>query len=403
MTQRALSDLKVVELAEFISGPYCTKMFADLGAEVIKVEEPGVGDVTRREGPFPDDVPHPEQSGEFLYLNTNKLGITLNTKAATGIKILKELLRQADVFVESSSRRVMEELELDYESLRKVNPNLVMTSITPFGHTGPYRDYKGYDISITAGGGLSCRLGFPDREPLQMPAYQGSYFSGAIAAAATMLALYARDIGCPAQYVDISQLRCFATIFSMGSTAFLRDQAVSKRFGRQMPFIWPYTVVRIKDGMAFIGAIEEKHWQHGLQMMGNPEWAKDPRFENIYTRFEHKDEVESLMEPWLMSHTKADLLRLGRELGFTGGWAPLQTVDDLINSEHLKERGFFVEVDHPEAGRQKYPGAPYKLSETPWKIERPAPVLGQHNVEIYCDRLGYTKQNLVDLRRTGVI
>ena len=151
MTEQALTDLKVIELAEFVSGPYCTKMLADLGAEVIKVEKPGVGDIARRLGPFPDDVPHPEKSGLFLYLNSNKLGVTLNIETATGRKILKQLIEDADVFVESNPQKMMGQLGLDYESLKEINPKLVMVSITPWGHTGPYRGYKGYDINIMAG------------------------------------------------------------------------------------------------------------------------------------------------------------------------------------------------------------------------------------------------------------
>ena len=403
MTGKALADLRVVELAEFISGPYCTKLLADLGAEVIKVEKPGVGDISRRLGPFPNDIPHSEKSGLFLYLNTNKLGITLDIDTATGKEILKELLKDADVFVESNPRKTMEELELDYETLRKINPQFVMTSITPFGQTGPYRDYKCHDINISSASGLSAPQGFPDREPLTMPAHQCSYYAGTTAAAATMVAVYARNIGHQGQHVDISQVRCWATTDSINVSRFVTDQAVRPRTGRQMPGVFPYTVMPIKDGMALMVIVTESDWQAILNMMGKPEWAEDPRFQTQYSRYEHREEVMSLMKPWLMSHTRAEIFKLSLEAGAFRACVPLQTVDEMVNSVHLKEREFFVEIDHPEAGKLKCSGAPYRFTETPWAIRCRAPVLGEHNEEIYCHRLGYTKQDLARLRVTGAI
>ena len=406
MRRGALSDVKVVELAEFISGPYAAKMFADMGAEVIKVERPNVGDVTRRLGPFPNDVPHPERSGQFRYLNSNKLGVTLNTNVATGVKILKELLSQADVFIESNPRRTMKKLELDPNSLlTKVNPRLVVTSISPWGHTGPYRDYKGYDISITAASNVSCRLGFRDQEPLQMPAYQGSYYAGVNAAAATMAALYARDMGGlgRGQHVDISQIACFATQFTLQATIFLHEQGVSIRTGRQMPGVYPYTTLRCKDGSVLLASLEEKHWQSILEAMGNPEWANDPRFATVRSRYPHRHELNTLIESWLVSHTVADLIRLWKETKGTVAMSPFLSVAELVRSEHLEEREFFVEINHPVAGKLKCPGAPYKLSETPWEMRYPAPLLGQHNEEIYCGRLDYSKDELVQLHATAII
>lgn len=403
MADKALEDLKVVELADFISGPCCTKMLADLGAEVIKVERPQVGDISRRLGPFPGDVPHPEKSGLFIYLNTNKLGITLNIETPKGQKILKELLKNADVFIESYPRKMMEKLKLDYKSLKKINPQLVMTSITPWGHTGPYRDYKGYDINISAAGALSCRLGSPDREPLVMPAYQTSYYAAVTAAAATMLAVYARSAGHAGQHVDISQVRCWATSYSLTVTRFLTQQNVGMRTGRVQPGFFPYAILPVKDGAVLMIAITEDEWQLILDMMGKPEWANDPRFQTMYSRYEHREELMSLMKPWLMSHTRADILNLGMEMGAFKCCVPLQVVGDMINSQHLKERNFFAEIEHPGAGKLKFSGPLARLTETPWAIRRRAPFLGEHNEEIYSNWLGYTKQDLVRLRASGVV
>ena len=208
MTETLLAGLKVLEHAQFVSGPYCAKLLADLGAEVIKIEPPGAGDETRRREPFLDDVPHPERSGLFFYLNTSKLGITLNPNTVTGRKMFKELVKETDVLVEDSSPRVMKETGLDYESLKDINPRLVMTSITPFGQTGPYKDYKAYYLNTYNGSGLAKILSdvLPDdlKQPLKGAGYLGDYDCGLSAAVATMGALYARLFTGMGQQIDIS-------------------------------------------------------------------------------------------------------------------------------------------------------------------------------------------------------
>ena len=396
-----LADVKVIELAQGISGPYCAKMFADMGAEVIKVEEPGSGDFLRGQGPFLDDLPHPERSGEFLYLNANKLGITLNIRTATGREMLIQLLSQADIFVESYPRQTMETLELNYAALRKLNPRLVMTSITPFGHTGPHRDFRSYDIGITAAGALAYMTGSPDREPLSTPGSQGSYYSGANAAAATVLALYGRDLKGIGQHVDLSQIACFGMQFSVAAGAVIRGSAYGRRYGQRIGGIYPYGVLPCKDGYFYVCTIDDRMWQRILEMMGNLEWAKDTRFATTSSRFECADELDGLLSPWFMAHTKAEIYKRCREERVPG--VPMQTMEEVVNSEHLKAREFFVQIEHPEAGKLEYPGAPSKCSTLGWQLRRPAPLLGQHNREVLCARLGYTEQDLADLRRSGVI
>ena len=404
MSEHALSDLKIVELASFVSGPYCTKLLADLGAEVVKVEEPGDGDCTRRLGPFPNDIPDHEKSGQFLYLNMNKFGITLNIRTAVGRKIFKELINQSDALIEDHPRLMMKELGLDYESLRKVNSRLVMTSITPFGHTGPYKDYKAYDINITAGGGMNCRLGFSDREPLSMPAMQGSYYSGLHAAAATLMAIYARDRGGPGQHVDISQVRTWAISVQNEPGRFISDKWVTTRSGHELINAFPSGVFNIKDGQVFLMAGEARRWESLLQAMGNPKWGEDPRFTTPESRYQYRDELKELMKPWLESLTKEKVEKLRKEdRNMVAACTVLNSIEDAVNDEQYQEREFFVEFDQPEVGRLKYPGPPYKFAKTPWSLSRSAPQLGQHNNYIYCDQLGYSKDDLVDLRRAKVI
>ena len=403
MAEQALSGLKVVEYGSFISAPYCTKLMADLGAEVIKVEEPGLGDESRRYGPFPDDISHPERSGLFLYLNGNKLGTTLNVKTRTGQKILRELLKDADVFVESNPPKKMADLKLDYAALGELNPRLIVTSITPFGQTGPYRDYKGYAINTAALGGQSMRTGEPDREPLAPALSQSHYQSGAMGSASTFGALFSRMSTGMGQHVDISEAEVWATIhLGLGVHLGVFEGRKSIRAGHRTISVYPWCILPCKDGYMCLIAIQGYQWKRFLEAMGSPEWMGDPRFrDRIVMAFEHADEVDSLVEAWLIEHTKEEIFEMCRQGQIT--FAPVRNLAEVAHTPHFEERKYFVEMDRRYAGTLKYPGAPYKLSETPWQLERPAPLLGEHNEEIYCGRLGYSKEDLVRMRRGGII
>ena len=202
MNRNALSDLKVVELGEFITAPYCTELLSCWGAEVIKVEPPGRGDKSRHHGPFPNDKPDIEKSGLYLFINANKKSVTLNVKDPKGRKILIEILKDADIFVENNAPKMMKELGLDYDSLKKDYPKLIMISITPWGQTGPYKDYKGHGISFAAASGASSLHGNPDREPLLHPMSWLEYYTGVCGALAAMVAIIARDISGKGQYCE---------------------------------------------------------------------------------------------------------------------------------------------------------------------------------------------------------
>ena len=399
--------MKVLEYANFIAGPYCGKLLADLGAEVIKVEKPVVGDEARQYGPFPQDLPHPEQSGLFLYLNTNKLSITLNAEAATGVNILKELLKKSDIFIEDNPPAVMEGLGLDYANLQKVNPGIIMVSITPFGQSGPYRDYKGYAINCSALGGQSVCAGEPGREPLTPPLSLGHYQSGAAGAVAALAALFARELTGKGQQADISEAQVWATLHTGNQvSAFVMHGLRRMRWGHRTPGVYPYTILPCQDGYVSMIAIQGYQWKRFLELMGDgevPDWyANDPRFKDRREiSLKYADEMDALLAPWLMSHTKEEIYSLCRERRIP--FAPVKNIKEVVNDPHLEVREYFVEVEHPATGPLKYPGAPYKLSQTPWKVDNPAPLLGEHNEEVYCQRLGYPREELSQLRRGGVI
>jgi len=405
MAKQALSGLKVVEYGSFVSAAFCTKLMADLGAEVIKIEEPKKGDESRDYGPFPDDVPHPERSGLFLYLNTNKLGITLNAKTTTGMSILEKLLREADVFVENHPPRAMSEIGLDYVKLRKLSSRLIVTSLTPFGQTGSYRDYKAYPINCCAMGGVSQSIGHYWREPLMMPLSHGDYQAAVSGALGTMVALLGRDVTGRGQQVDISETDVWATYhvgFGITIYAFgVKDNLRKGYIGGG----WTYPARRVipcKDGYMALCAPQLKQWVKFVELMGNPEWIQDPRYRDRHAmEDDYPEEVDALLAPWFLERTKKELFELFEKNAVP--FAPLYNMADEVNDVHLKERRFFDTIDRDETGNLKYPGAPYKFSKTPWSLVLPAPLLGEHNEEIYCRRLGYSREDLVALRRAGVI
>jgi crotonobetainyl-CoA:carnitine CoA-transferase CaiB-like acyl-CoA transferase len=394
-----------VEYGSFVSAPYCSKLLANLGAEVIKIEEPDKGDESRVHGPFPDDIPHPERSGLFLYLNTDKLGITLNPRTTTGRQILRDLVREADVFVENNPPQHMANLRLDYPNLREMNPRLIVTSITPFGQTGPYRDYKAYAINCCAMGGVSQAIGHRWREPLTAPISQGHYQAAAAAASAAIVALLAREFTGRGQQIDISEADVWATYhvgFGITIHGFgVRDNLRKGYIGGG----WTYPARRVipcKDGHMTLCAPQLKQWVRFLELMGNPEWAQHPRYRNRHAmEDDYPEEVDALLAPWFLEYTMAELFELFERNAIP--FAPLYDIEDEVKDAHLKEREFFAWVDHPEAETLQYPGAPYKFSRTPWALCRPAPLLGEHNETIYCGRLGYSREDLATLRRSGVI
>ena len=406
MPEQALSDVKVVDLTWHISGPYCTKLLADYGAEVIKVEKPGAGDPARRMGPFFHDDPHPEKSGLFLHLNTNKKGITLNLKTSTGRKILKDLLQDADLLVESFRPHVMPGLGLDYETLEQINPKLVMVSISSFGQTGPYSEFKATEIVEYAMGGEMCSTGIAGREPLKLGGNVVQYQAGTVAAVSVMGALFAAGLQGEGQHVDVSLMETQAGSADRRIIYLLGYACAGVPTTRWPPpreavrmLIMPQGVYPCKDG--FVNTLSlPQWWPRYIEAMEMPELKDDPRFQNIFSA-EAGMEFDALWYSWLADHTKAELF--DKFLRAKIASAPVNTPADLLDSPHLKERGYFTEIDHPQTGTVVYPGAPVNLTESPWQVHRPAPLLGQHNEEILCDRLGYKREELVKLRESGVI
>lgn len=387
MEDHPLSDLRILDLSQYVSGPYCTKLLADFGAEVIKIESPNGGDISRRCGPFPGDVPDPEQSGLFLHLNTNKKSITLDLRTEAGDKLFKQLLSKTDVLVENSGPGAM-----DYESLQDLNPSLILTSISYFGQDGPYCDWRGADIVAQALGGIMKLTGLPDREPLKIAGPQAEYQAGLNAAVATMTALYLRDETGRGQHIDISVIEVLASILEGALLSYTYDGTLRERDGARHPTIYPSTILPCKDGYIHVDASTD--WETFARFVGIPELL-EYKPDEIRQR---ADEIDALLIPWLAERNMEEIFHRAQEWRLP--FAMVMGVDQLPDDPQFRAREFFVEVDHPVAGRLTYPGTPFKMSESPWKAGR-APLLGEHNQEIYCNLLGYTKQDLVQLREIG--
>ena len=393
---RALSGLVVLDLSESISGPYCTKLLADYGAEVIKIEKPGLGDSSRRAGPFPDDRPDPEKSGFFLFLNTNKKSITLNLESEDGAQIFKRLVEGADIVVENLRPGSMASLGLDYEILAEINPALIMTSISYFGQWGPYRDWQGSDIIAQAMGGLMGLTGEAEREPLKLPLSQAEFQAGLNAAVATLCALYFRDETGQGQQVDVSVQEAVASILEASVTTYSYSGFVRGRMGSRHHLQCPSRVMPTKNG--FIHVQAGANWDHFAAFLETPQ-LMEPRLASIL-RYHYADEVEGLIQPWLEKHEAREVFSTAQEWRIP--FALVLGIDELIADPQYEARGFFQEIDHPLAGRLTYPGAPFRMSETPYRVSR-APLLGEHNEQIYGQRLGLSKGDLARLKENGVI
>jgi len=405
MSPEALQGVRVIELGDYISAPFCARLLADLGAEVIKIEPPEGGDSSRRNGPFPGDEPNAESSGLFLFLNTGKLGITLDINTQTGREMFLRLLGDADVLIENHPPAFMERLKLDYQSIVEQFPRLVFTSVTPFGQTGPYREYIGYDLNIQAAGGISIGIGIPDQRPLAIPLSQADFMAGLAGAASTLIALLARDVTGRGQLVDVAGSQVLSVLISF--VYFLpnfiyRGVAGARKGRRGGEAYFPNTIMPCKDGFVCLYPLQLEQYLRFLELIGNPDWQENPRYRNRRAMAEeYPDEAEALIAPWFRERTKEEIFKLCLEARVP--CAPVRTIEEIVNDLHLKERSFFVEVDHPVAGKQTHPRPPFRLSRTPGDIGGPAPLLGQHNFDIYCGKLGLSQEELGRLRMAGIV
>ncbi|GIW45738.1 MAG: CoA transferase [Candidatus Binatia bacterium] len=377
----ALNGLKIVECGGLVSAAYASKLFADLGAEVIKVEPPW-GDPARLRGPFPGKSPDLNASGLFIYLNCNKRGVTADLATAEGQELLQALVRDADMLIHNVSPNRVRHLGLEYEGLARANPRLVEVSVTPFGLRGPHRTYEASDLTLWAAGGLAylngAGPGSDDLPPLKPFGLQAEFQGALNAAVAGLGALFARRKTGVGQHVVVSIQQCVASILELTFEYYPYMGLIASRLG-QKP-IQPLDFFECRDGWIFVCCVEEHQWHSLVELMGNPDWAQLEIFADRLSRARNWDALKLLIQEWMATQSVAELYHAGQSRRIP--LAPVSTMGDLLNSDHLRARGFFATIEQPGAGRTTFPGAPYQLSATPWKLRRPAPKLGEHNQQV---------------------
>ncbi len=400
-----LTGVRVLDLTWHVAGPYATKLLADYGADVLKVERPGLGDPARAIGPFPGDAPHRERSGTFLHLNTNKRSITLDLKSPAGQAILRELARDADVVIESFAPRVLPSLGLDYAALSAVNPRLVMCSVSSFGQTGPCRDWKATDLTLHALGGQSISTGTPEREPLKAADHLMEYQAGQMAALAVLGAVLHQQWEGEGQHIDVSIYEVVQSSADRRMTALIGYQYTGQNATRapMLPTALPLGYFPCKDGYVCFVVAPPARWTRFMHMVGRPDLVNDPRFRDptAWAKPEVKEEIDALFYPWLMERTKQQAMEEAQaaRIAATAINSPL----DVLHDKHFRERGCWREAVHPEAGRLPHCGPSFRIDGGGWALRRTAPLLGQDNEAVLCGRLGYSREELARLRAEGIV
>jgi crotonobetainyl-CoA:carnitine CoA-transferase CaiB-like acyl-CoA transferase len=407
MVYRALSDVRVIDLTHYIAGPYATRLLAQLGAEVIKVEPPW-GEGGRRLGPRREaptgSAPHaPDRGGLFAFLNADKFDITLNLKDARGRQLLGRLLADADLLYENFAPGTLARLGFDPDDLLVRYPRLSIVSISNYGQDGPDRDAPLNDIVLAARGGWTFAVGDPAREPLSPPGALAQYVGALYAALGGMQALFARDLGRGrGQRVDVSLLETTVATMIYDTVAFQYTGMLRVRQGKQYargPFL--IATLRCRDGYAGLHCVSDKQFRALFEMMGRPELADDERFALAPARMANNAAMVELVEAFFALHDAAWLYREGQRRGIP--LVPIPSVAQVLEWEQLKARQYFETVDDPVLGPIRVPGAPLRLGSHRAAPSRPAPRLGEHNRAVLGERLGLSRGELEQLSGEGVL
>lgn len=392
----ALEGITVLDLSRVLVGPFCSMMLADMGADVIKVEEPGVGDETRSWGP-------PFVAGEatyFLSINRNKRSITVNLRAEAGRAVIYRLAERADIVLENFRPGVARKLGVDYEALKVRNPHLIYASFSAFGQTGPYARRPGYDLVLQATGGIMSLTGYPDRPPVKMGVAISDLAAGMFAAFAIVSALHARTRTGKGQYSDVALLDGQIALLTAWASSYFATGEAPGRYGSGHPQIVPYQAFPTKTIDIIVCVTNEKFWALLCEVLEVPDLKEDPRYRTNPARVRNRDTLLPILEAKFSARPGEEWLELLRGAGVP--CAPINTVDLALGDPQVLARGMVVEVDHPRAGRLKLPGPPYKLSETPATIRSAPPLLGQHTEEILAE-LGYSPAEIHNLRQIGAV
>ena len=398
-----LEGIRVLDLTQGAAGPYATKLYADYGADVIKIERPDGGDPMRRVGPFPDDEPHPERAGVFLHINTGKRSVTLNLKTASGQRILQRLAASADLVFENFRPGTLERLGLAAERLAALRPQASLIRLSNFGQYGPYRDFEADDMLLYAAGGVLQVTGVPEREPVKIGLYAPLFLTGAVAAAQSFGALMAADRDGVGQTVDISMQDVLAASMDRGGPNLVAWQYSGSMMHMRMRELRrnaiPRGVYPCQDGYVFVNGTLQ-WFDRFCRMIGRPDLIDDEETLARLEHIEYGERFDGLLYPWLLERTKQQVMEEAQQEGLPVG--AINSMADVFADPHLRAREFITTIEHPEAGAFEFPGLPFRMHGTPGQLRR-APLLGEHTSEVLTSELGYAPEDIVILRQRNIV
>src|SRR5262245_45272389 len=393
---KPLGGVRVLDLTRVLAGPFCAMLLGDMGAEVIKVEEPGKGDDTRRWPPFVGG-----EATYFMSVNRNKLSVTLNLKSPEGLDVLKRLAAKSDVLIENFRVGTMERLGLGYKTLSRLSPKLVYCSISGFGESGPEMQRGGYDLIVQGESGVMDLTGFPDGPPVKVGNSIGDLVAGMAAAQGVALALLARERTGKGQKVEIGMLDVMASLLTYQAGLYWNAGGRPARRGNQHPSIVPYEVFQAQDAYLTLGVANNSLWERACRAIGREDLARDRRFDTEANRVTHRAELIPILNEVFGSRPADEWLARLHEHGVPAG--RIKTVAEVCESQHLKTRGMVVSLPHPKAGPVTVMGVPIRLQSTPGAAVLPPPMLGEHTDEILTRLLRMPKAKIDKLRSAGVL
>ncbi|MCP4583106.1 MAG: CoA transferase [candidate division Zixibacteria bacterium] len=392
-----LKGYRVLDLSRILAGPYCTMILGDQGAEVIKVERPGVGDDTRTWGP-------PFSSGEsayYLCCNRNKKSVVIDLKKPAGLELIRELAKVSDVMVENFTPGLTKRFGLDYETIHKINPRLVYCSITAYGQDGPYVNRPGYDMVLSAAGGLMYITGEHDGNPCKVGVAITDVLTGVYASGAITSALLWRERSGQGQYLDVSLLDVQVSGLANIASNYLVAGQEAQRWGTAHESIVPYQVFDAKDRPISIAVANQKLWVNFCKAIGKDDWLEDARFESNPKRVENRKILLPLIDELFAQKTCDEWMEILVEAAVP--CAPVNNMRHLFDDPQLIHRNMIAEVPHPTIGTLRLTGAPIKYSETPATIRRHPPLLGEHTDEVMAKVMGYSTDQIDSLKARGAI
>ena len=394
----ALEGIKVLDFTHALGGPFCTLLLRDLGAEIIKVERPGIGDIARGRAP----QTKANESGTFIMLNRGKKSITLDLKSEKGIGICKKLVARVDVVVENFSTGTMDRLGLGSRELCRLNPGLIYASLSSFGHTGPYRMEAGYDPIAQAMGGLTTLTGYPDRPPVKAGPPVADLGTGVFVALAIVSALRHKSKTGEGQVIDISMQDAIwlLTAIEFASNYFI-DGVVPHRYGNAVPHTTPSNLYTAKDGYVNIATLEVSQVRSLFHVIGREDLNNSPLCSEQKERIKYRDQLDPLIENWTQTKTVQEIIAALKKENVPCSQVP--SYDQVCNDPQLLSREMIIEVEQPLSGKVKTPGSLFKLSRTPGNVNYPAPRLGENNLEVFSGLLGYDEPALSRLKVEGII